>query len=62
MKESHGEGVAIRTGSESCLDDPRGSGEALTGGNTGELKLKAKGNRPVNPFIDPAEATVRAAV
>ena len=37
MKESHGEGVANRTGSESCLDDPRGRGEALAGGSTGEL-------------------------
>lgn len=37
MKESYGEGVAHRTGSESCLDCPRGSGEALTGGSTGEL-------------------------
>jgi hypothetical protein len=37
MKESYGEGVANRTGSESCLDSPRGSGEALTGESTGEL-------------------------
>ena len=37
MKESHGEGLANRTGSESCLDDPRGRGEALTGESTGEL-------------------------
>ena len=37
MKESYGEGVANRTGSESCLDGPRGSGEALTGESTGEL-------------------------
>lgn len=37
MKESHGEGLANHTGSESCLDDLRGRGEALTGENTGEL-------------------------
>ena len=37
MKESHNEGVASHIGPESCLDDPRGSGEALTGGNTGGL-------------------------
>jgi hypothetical protein len=37
MKESHGEGVANHTGSESCLDGPRGRGEALTGESTGEL-------------------------
>ena len=37
MKESHGKGVANHTGPESCLDLPRGGGEALTGGSTGEL-------------------------
>ena len=37
MKESYGEGVANRTGSESCLDGPRGRGEALTGESTGGL-------------------------
>lgn len=37
MKESYGEGVASRTGPESCLDDPRGRGEALTGGSAGGL-------------------------
>ncbi len=48
MKESHGEGVANHTGSESCLDDPRGRGESLTGGNTGELLnscLSAEGGK-----------------
>ena len=37
MKESYDEGVASRVGPESCLDDPRGRGEALTGENTGGL-------------------------
>lgn len=37
MKESYGEGPADCTGSESCLDVPRGRGEALTGESTGEL-------------------------
>jgi RNA-directed DNA polymerase len=37
MKESYGEDAAHHTGSESCLDGPRGSGEALTGESTGEL-------------------------
>lgn len=37
MKESHGEGLASHTGPESCLDDPRGRGEALTGESTGGL-------------------------
>ena len=35
MKESYGEGVAIRTGPESCVGHPRGSGEALTGVHAG---------------------------
>jgi hypothetical protein len=29
------EGVAYHTGPESCVDDPRGRGEALTGGRVG---------------------------
>jgi len=37
MKESYNEGVASRIGPESCLDDPRGRGEALTGESTGGL-------------------------
>jgi RNA-directed DNA polymerase len=37
MKESYNEGVASHIGPESCLDDPRGSGEALTGESTGGL-------------------------
>ena len=37
MKESYNEGVASHIGSESCLDVPRGRGEALTGENTGGL-------------------------
>ncbi len=37
MKESYSKGVASHAGSESCLDDPRGRGEALTGGSAGGL-------------------------
>jgi len=37
MKESYCEGVASHTGPESCLDLPRGGGEALTGEDTGGL-------------------------
>ena len=37
MKESYNEGIASHIGPESCLDDLRGRGEALTGGNTGGL-------------------------
>ena len=35
MKVSHVEGVANHDGPESCLDDPRGRGEALTGERIG---------------------------
>jgi hypothetical protein len=31
-----GEGVAIHTGPKSCVDDPRGRGEALTGDRIGQ--------------------------
>jgi len=37
MKESYGKGLAGHTGPESCLDDPRGRGEALTGESAGGL-------------------------
>ena len=37
MKESYNKGVTNHVGHESCLDDPRGRGEALTVGNTGGL-------------------------
>ena len=36
MKESHSEGLAPRTGPESCVDGRKAIGEALTGENTGQ--------------------------
>ena len=40
------EGVATHTGPESCVDDPRGRGEALTGDRTGQpLSRGAPGDR-----------------
>ena len=36
MKVSYGEGVAIHTGSESCIGPRKGAGEALTGVRTGQ--------------------------
>ena len=36
MKVSYGEGVAIRTGSESCIGVHKGAGEALTGVRAGQ--------------------------
>jgi hypothetical protein len=37
MEELHAEGVAIHGGPESCVDDPRGRGEALTGVRVGRV-------------------------
>ncbi|VGO22848.1 hypothetical protein SCARR_04945 [Pontiella sulfatireligans] len=37
MKESYNEGLASHIGPESCLDNPRGCGKALTGESTGGL-------------------------
>ena len=37
MKESYQKGVANHLSPESCLDDPRGRGEALIGESTGGL-------------------------
>ena len=36
MEELCAEGLATHGGPESCVDDPRGRGEALTGGRTGQ--------------------------
>ena len=36
MRVHCGEGVAIHTGPKSCVDDPRGRGEALTGDRIGQ--------------------------
>ena len=35
MEELYVEGLATRDGPESCVDDPRGRGEALTGVRAG---------------------------
>ena len=37
MKVSYGEGVAIHTGSESCIGARKGAGEALTGVRAGQV-------------------------
>ena len=37
MKESYQKGIANHLSPESCLDDPRGRGEALTGESAGGL-------------------------
>jgi hypothetical protein len=37
MKVSYGEGLAIRTGSESCIGIRKGAGEALTGVRIGQV-------------------------
>jgi len=37
MKESYMKGLANHHSSESCLDEPQGRGETLSGGNTGAV-------------------------
>ena len=56
MKESYGKGLAGHTGPESCLADPRGRGEALTGENTGGLlSSDTEGATKCNHFISNAD-------
>ncbi len=43
MKESYGEGLASRTGPESCVAVREGSGEALTGVRAGRVLSREKG-------------------
>jgi len=50
MKEPYNEGVASHIGPESCLDDPRGRGEALTGESTGGL-LSSENTRFRRPIL-----------
>ncbi len=38
MKESYQKGVANHLSPESCLDEPRGRGEALTGESLRDVK------------------------
>jgi hypothetical protein len=45
MKESYNEGVASHIGPESCFGDPRGRGEALTGGPIELRKIPFPGGR-----------------
>ena len=45
MQVSYVEGVAIHDGPESCLDDPQGRGEALTGECAGRLLSREKSLR-----------------
>lgn len=42
MKESYGEGVAIRTGPESCAVGRKSVGEALTGERAGRVSSREK--------------------
>jgi hypothetical protein len=48
------EGVANHTGPESCVDDPRGRGEALTGEGTGQ-PLSRESNIPEADAVGCAE-------
>ena len=43
MEVPYSEGLADHTGPESCVDDPRGRGEALTGVRVGRPLSREKG-------------------
>ena len=59
MKESYGKGEASHTGPESCLDDPRGRGEALTGGSIGGL-LSSENTQFRRPIMSLEEKATQA--
>ena len=63
MKEPYNEGVASHIGPESCLDDPRGHGEALTGESTGGL-LSSENTKSRKPILSKCGEgnTVRSAM
>ena len=46
MEVSYGEGIAIHTGSESCICARKGAGEALTGVGTGQPLSREIETRP----------------
>ena len=56
MKGSYVEGLAAHSGPESCLDDPRGRGEALTGGSAGGLlsSENTTSRRPIQSLVEKA--------
>jgi len=62
MEELYAEGLAAHGGPESCVDDPRGRGEALTGARAGRA-IEPRNHRSGVPTPSPWwKATPLAAV
>ena len=53
MKVSYGEGLAIHTGSESCIGGRKGAGEALTGVRTGQVLSREIATPPFQTVVTP---------
>ena len=62
MEELYAEGVAIHGDPESCVDDPRGRGEALTGARAGRAIEPRNGESGVPTLSDWWKATLLVAV
>ncbi len=62
MEELYVEGLASHDGPESCVDDPRGRGEALTGARAGRA-IEPRNHRSGVPTSSPwRKATLLAAL
>jgi hypothetical protein len=62
MEELHTEGLATRGDPESCVDDPRGRGEALTGARAGRAIEPRNVNSGVPTLSEWRKATSAAAL
>ena len=62
MEELYVEGLATHDGPESCVDDPRGRGEALTGVGTGRVIEPRKSSFGVPTLFKRRKATSSAAL
>jgi hypothetical protein len=51
MKVSYGEGLAIHTGSESCISGRKGADEALTGVRTGQVLSREIATPPFKRWL-----------
>ena len=63
MEELYAEGLATRSGPESCVDDPRGRGEALTGVRAGRaIEPRNQSNRGADAVQEVEGNIVRGAI
>ena len=61
MEELYAEGLAIRGGPQSCVDDPRGRGEALTGARAGRA-IEPRNQRSGVPTLSRLRKAIPLAV